>query len=153
MGACAIPHISLMGLLAHMCVCLHMYLSSHNHTQQDNFQEIILLKVNAECPKIKHWCFVLKLLIHIWYIMGWQKLVAFRRSQNCPQNFRQTHSYYFRDICVVCTRNCKFANLAQYNMQKTCNSALLPLRNTFVVPKKALFCPNSSKKCINCDKS
>ena len=31
----------------------------------------------------------------------WQKLAAFRRGQNCPQNFRQARICYFRDKCVV----------------------------------------------------
>ena len=43
--------------------------------------------------------------------------------------------------CVVFARNCKFANLIQYNMQYIpCYSALL-------------FCPKSSKKCVNRGKS
>ena len=51
-------------------------------------------------------------------------------------------------------RNCKFANLIQYNMQYIpCNSALLAQKNIVVVPKKAPFCPRSPKKSIKRDKS
>ena len=43
----------------------------------------------------------------------------------------------FGDKCVVFARNCKFANLIQYDMQYTpCNSALLAQKTLFLTPKK-----------------
>ena len=45
---------------------------------------------------------------------SWQPFVGGKNGQT---NFRQTRIYHFRDKCVVFARNCKFANLTQYNMQ------------------------------------
>ena len=44
---------------------------------------------------------------------GWQQLACFRRTQKCLEFLR----------CVIFARNCKFANLTQYNMRYIpCNS-------------------------------
>ena len=60
----------------------------------------------------------------------------------------QARICYFRDKCVVFARNCKFANLIQYDMQYTpCNSALLAKKNAVFDPQK------THKKCANRNKS
>ena len=45
---------------------------------------------------------------------SWQPFVE---GKNGHENFRQARIYNFRDICVDFARNCKFANLNQYNVQ------------------------------------
>ena len=49
---------------------------------------------------------------------------------------------YFRDKCVVIKRNCKFANLTQYNMQYIVH--FLPKKHS-VWPKKAKYFPKVRK--------
>ena len=52
----------------------------------------------------------------------WQPFVG---GKNGHENFRQVRIYTFPDKCVVFARNCKFANLTQYNMQYiACNNSL-----------------------------
>ena len=89
-------------------------------------------------------CFVtLWLSLSLSLVSGWQKLAAFRRGQKSPQKFSLDAYLLFCDKWVVFTRNFEFANLIQYDMQyKLCNNALLA--------QKTLFCPKSSKKCVNC---
>ena len=57
--------------------------------------------------------------------------------------------------CVIFPRNCKFANLIQYNTQDIrCYSVILAQVTLFWNPKKSLFfCPKSFKMCVNREKS
>ena len=81
----------------------------------------------------------------------WQ---PFSERKNGHTNFHQVRICYFRDKCVVFARNCKFANIIQYNMQYIpCNSALLAQETTVFNPTQNFFCPKSSKKCVNWNKS
>ena len=61
---------------------------------------------------------------------SWQH---FGKGKNDHKNFCQARVYYFRDKCVVFARNCKFANLTQYDMQyMPCNSAFLAQETLFL---------------------
>ena len=69
---------------------------------------------------------------------SWQ---PFGENKNGHKNFRQVRIYFIRDKCVVFARNCKFANLTQYNMQNIpCNSAFLA-QETLFLTKKNTFLP------------
>ena len=52
---------------------------------------------------------------------------------------------YFCDKCVVFTRNFKFSNLIQYNMQyKICNNVLLAQETLLLPQKSTIFLPKSA---------
>ena len=55
------------------------------------------------------------------------------------KNFRQTRIYYFRNKCVIFSRNCKLENLTRHDMQYIqCTSCS---RNTVFDSKKSTFLP------------
>ena len=60
-----------------------------------------------------------------WRSQGGRTWQPFVGGKNGHENFRQGRIYNFRDKCVVFARNCKFANLIQYDI-----------------------CPKTSKKCV-----
>ena len=67
---------------------------------------------------------------------GWQKLAAIWRGQKWPLKLSSNAYLLFCDKCVVFGRNCKFANLTQYNMQyKPCNSAPLAQETLFLTQR------------------
>ena len=64
---------------------------------------------------------------------SWQ---PFGEGKNGLKNFRQPRICYFCDKYVVFARNCKFANLIQYNMQYVpCYSELLAQETLFLTQK------------------
>ena len=84
---------------------------------------------------------------------GGRSWKPFGEGKNAHKNFSQPHICYFRNKCVIFARNCKFANLIQYNMQYIlCNNALLA-QETLLLSKESTFMPKGSNKCVNCDKS
>ena len=77
---------------------------------------------------------------------SWQ---PFGKGKNGHKKFSSGVSCncYFCDKCVVFARNCKFANLIQYDMQYIrFNNALLAQETL------SLFSPQSPKKCVTRDK-
>ena len=83
---------------------------------------------------------------------GWQKLAAFRVKKGTKVFVRCIFVIFATDSSLL-RAIAKFANLIQYNTQHVpYNSALLAQEKHTFWPKEALFCPKSSKKCVNCDK-
>ena len=72
---------------------------------------------------------------------GWQNLTAFRWEQNWPQKFRQVRICCFCNKCVVVARNCKFANLIQYDMQYIPRNSALFDQETLFLTQKSTFLP------------
>ena len=73
-------------------------------------------------------------------------MAAFGEGKNGHKIFRQTRIYYFRDKCVVLPRNCKIANLTQYNMQYIpYNSALLARKTLYLTLKSTFFSKDFQK--------
>ena len=64
------------------------------------------------------------------------ELAAFQRGQKWLQKLSSiSRACYFRDKCFVFARNCKFANLTQYNYNMQCvpcNTALLAQETLFL---------------------
>ena len=78
-------------------------------------------------------------LLDMDHVMSWcQKLVG-----SLPSNAK-----------IAIARNCKFANLIQYNMQyMPCNSALLAEKTLFLTQIGTFFPQKISKKCVYRNKS
>ena len=73
-------------------------------------------------------------------------MAAFLRMQKWPQTFRQAHICYFRDKFLVFARNCKLANLTQYNLQyPPCNAAFL-VQETLFLTQTNTFLPKDFQK-------
>ena len=82
-----------------------------------------------EASTSQHWNRIIRIMAERQGGRSWQPFVE---GKIAHKNFRQARICYFHDRCAILARNCKFANLIQYNMQYVpCNSALFTQETLF----------------------